>query len=156
MGFSFSLKKPIGKYRHSYRYKQLWRSFSPITGETFCMTTKRVSKEFFIKYLEDFSKHKPRELKIIVIDNAGLHSTKDIVLPENIILMPIPPYSPELNPAEKVWQYMKDRIVMKLFDTLKNLENKIENILEQMGNDVVKSITGYELYLKHFYSVFNV
>lgn len=148
--------KPIGKYKHSYQYKWLWGSFSPITGESFCMTTDNVSKEFFIRYLEDLSKHRPRELKIIVIDNAGFHSTKDIILPENVILMPIPPYCPELNPAEKVWQYMKDRIAMKLFDTLEDLENKIEDLLQQMENDVIKSITGYELYLKQFYNVFNV
>src|SRR5680860_1816276 len=53
--------KPIGKYKHSYLYKWLWGSFSPITGESFCMTTDHVCKEFFIKYLEDFSKHKPEE-----------------------------------------------------------------------------------------------
>lgn len=94
--------KPIGKYKHSYLYKWLWGSFLPITGESFCMTTDAVCKEFFIKYLKDFSKHKPNELKIILIDNADFHSTKEVILPENIILMPIPPYSPELNPAEKV------------------------------------------------------
>jgi len=65
------------------------------------MTTDNACKEFFIKYLEDLSKHKPEELKIIIIDNAAFHSTKDIILPGNIVLMPIPPYCPELNPAEK-------------------------------------------------------
>lgn len=65
------------------------------------MITEGVSKEFFIKYLEDFSKEKPSELKIIVIDNASFHSTKDIELPNNIVLLPIPPYCPELNSVEK-------------------------------------------------------
>ena len=54
------------------------------------MTTTGVCKELFIEYLEEFSNHKPEELKIIVIDNAGFHSTKDIVLPANIVLMQIP------------------------------------------------------------------
>lgn len=100
--------KAIGTYKHSYLYNWLWRSFSPITGESFCMTTKSVCKELFVKYLEDFSNHKPKELKIIIIDNATFHSTKDVKIPENIILFPIPPYCTELNPAEKVWQCMKD------------------------------------------------
>ena len=60
--------KPIGKYKHSYKYKWLWGSFSPITGESFCMLTDNVCKELFIQYLEDFSKHKPNELKILIID----------------------------------------------------------------------------------------
>lgn len=146
--------KPIGKYKHSYLYKWLWGSFSPITGESFCMTTEGVCKDLFIKYLEDFSKHKPGELKIIVIDNAAFHSTKGIVLPENIVLMPIPPYCPELNPAEKVWQWMKDKIAMKIFDTLETLENKMDQIIENLEGDLIKSITGYEFYLNAFYGVF--
>lgn len=146
--------KPIGKYKHSYLYKWLWGSFSPITGESFCMITDGVCKDLFIKYLEDFSQHKPRELKIIVIDNAAFHSTKDIVLPENIVLMPIPPYCPELNPAEKIWQWIKDKIAMKIFDTLETLENKMDELIDNMEGELIKSITGYEFYLDAFWSVF--
>jgi transposase len=146
--------KPIGKYKHSYLYKWLWGSFSPITGESFCMTTQGVCKDFFIKYLQDFSNHKPGELKIMIIDNAAFHSTKDIVLPENIVLMPIPPYCPELNPAEKVWQWMKDKIAMKIHDTLDILENKMDVLINDLEGDLVKSITGYEFYINTFYGVF--
>ena len=146
--------KPIGKYKHSYKYKWLWGSFSPITGESFCMTSDGVCKELFIKYLEDFGKHKPKELKIIIIDNAAFHSTKDIILPKNIVLLPIPPYSPELNPAERVWQWMKDKTAMKIYDTIEILEEKLENLLEVLENEITKSLTGYEFYLKSYYSVF--
>jgi transposase len=146
--------KPIGKYKHSYLYKWLWGSFSPITGESFCMTTQGVCKDFFIKYLQDFSNHKPGELKIMIIDNAAFHSTKDIVLPENIVLMPIPPYCPELNPAEKVWQWMKDKIAMKIHDTLDILENKMDELINDLEGDLVKSITGYEFYINTFNGVF--
>ena len=106
------------------------------------------------QYLEDFSLHKPQELKIIVIDNAAFHSTKDIVLPENIVLMPIPPYCPELNPAEKVWHWMKDRIAMKIFDTLETLENKMDELIDNIEGQLIKSITGYDFYLNAFYGVF--
>lgn len=146
--------KPIGKYKHSYLYKWLWGSFSPITGESFCMTTDSVCKDLFVQYLEDFSKHKPTELKIIIIDNAAFHSTKDIVLPNNIVLFPIPPYCPELNPAEKMWQWMKDKIAMKVYDTLEILEDKIDELIKISENEIIKSITGYDFYLKAYYSIF--
>ena len=118
------------------------------------MITDSVSKEFFVKYLEGFSKHKPKELKIIVIDNASFHSTKDIKLPNNIVLLPIPPYCPELNPAEKMWQWMKDTIAMKIYDNLQTLETKIEQLIEEAENHIIKSITGYDFYLKIYSSVF--
>ena len=148
--------KPISRYKHSYQYKWLWGSFSPITGESFCMTTNQVCKELFIKYLEDFSKHKPKELKILVVDNAAFHSTKDIVLPENIILLNIPPYCPELNPAEKIWQWMKNKIAMKIYDTLDVLESKIEELLELLEGELIKSITSYQFFIKTYSSVFKV
>lgn len=146
--------KPIGNYKHSYLYKWLWGSFSPITGESFCMTTDSVCKDLFVKYLEDFSLHNPEELKIMVIDNAAFHSTKDVQIPKNIILFPIPPYSPELNAAERVWEWMKGKIAMKIFDTLKTLENKLEEILKIAENEIIKSLTGYDFYINAFYSVF--
>ncbi|MDI6051134.1 transposase [Flavobacterium sp. XS2P24] len=130
--------------------------FSPITGEFFCMTTTGVCKELFVEYLEEFSKHKPEELKIIVIDNAGFHSTKDIVLPANIVLMPILPYCPELNPAEKVRQWMKDKMAMKLFDTLETLEDKMDNLINELYGNLIKSITGYDFCIRAFSSIFKV
>ena len=118
------------------------------------MTTNGVCKDLFVKYLEDFSLHKPSELKILVIDNAAFHSTKDVKIPDNIILFPIPPYCPELNPAERVWEWMKNKIAMKIFDTLETLEKKIDDLIKTAENGIVKALTGYELYLKAFYSVF--
>lgn len=46
-------------------------------GRNLLYDYKGLVKIFFIKYLEDFSKHKPEGLKIIIIDNAAFHSTKD-------------------------------------------------------------------------------
>ena len=119
------------------------------------MTTNGVSKDLFVKYLEDFSTHRPEELKILVIDNAAFHSTKDVQIPKNIVLFPIPPYCPELNPAERVWEWMKDKIAMKLFDTLQTLENKLEDLLKLAQNEIIKSLTSYKFYIEAFYSVFN-
>jgi transposase len=65
-----------------------------------------VSSEIFYEYLKAFSMHRPRELKIIIIDNADFHSLKNYSLPSNIKLVNIPPYSPELNPSEKIWAYL--------------------------------------------------
>jgi len=68
-----------------------------------------INCEVFEKYLQEFSKHRSKEYKIVVIDNAAFHSTKNINIPDNIYLLRIPPYTPELNPCEQVWKYIKDR-----------------------------------------------
>ncbi len=49
---------------------------------------------------------------------------------------------------------MKDKIAMKIFDTLETLENKIDNLIKTTENAIIKSLTAYEFYLNAFYSVF--
>jgi hypothetical protein len=51
----------------------------------------------------------PRCHAVVLIDNAGWHVTDQIVVPANLTLVPLPPYSPELKAIERVWQYLRDR-----------------------------------------------
>ena len=90
----------------------------------------------------------------MVIDNAGFHACKNITIPHNIKLIRIPPYAPELNPAEKVWQWIKDKVAMKLFKDVKTLQDKITEMVNQLNPELIKSITGYELYVKNFFEYF--
>ena len=45
---------------------------------------------------------------VVLVDQAGWHTSAQLKLPANISLLPLPPQSPELNPAENVWQYLRD------------------------------------------------
>jgi transposase len=47
----------------------------------------------------------------LVLDGAGWHNGKALRVPHNITLVPLPPYSPELNPVERVWLYLKERFL---------------------------------------------
>jgi transposase len=91
----------------------------------------------------------------LIIDNAAFHSTKNVRLPENIILVPIPPYCPELNPAEKMWQWFKDKVSMKIYKSLEELEYKITTLIKITDKQKVKSITAYRYLINNYYSIFN-
>lgn len=45
---------------------------------------------------------------VVILDQAGWHMSKKLAVPDNITLLPLPPYSPELNPVENIWQYLRD------------------------------------------------
>ena len=45
---------------------------------------------------------------VLILDQAGWHTTAKLIVPENITLLPLPPRSPELNPVENIWQYIRD------------------------------------------------
>ena len=61
----------------------------------------------------------PRAHAVITLDGAGWHQTGGkLKLPDNISLLPLPPYSPELNPVENVWQFLRqNHLANRVFDT---------------------------------------
>ena len=62
------------------------------------------------KHLKEISRAvAPGSHAAIIVDRAGWHTTKNLNLPANITLIPLPPRSPELNPIENLWQYMRGR-----------------------------------------------
>lgn len=143
--------EPIGKYQHSYKYLWLWGCFSPWTGDAFYWETSNVGSDIFEAYLQEFANQNPRELKLVVIDNAGFHACQNLEIPENIKLIRIPPYTPELNPAEKVWQWMKDKVAMKFFDNISDLQNMITQMINDLTNNLIKSIAAHPIYRENVF-----
>jgi len=78
----------------------------------------------------------------------------DVRIPNNIILFSISFYCPEFNSAEKMRQWTKDKIAMKIYDTLDDLNKKMEELIKTTLNDIMKSITGYDFYVNTFYNIF--
>ena len=143
--------KPIVKYQHAFKNTYLYGSFSPINGDAFVYEIEGTTSEIFHKYLVEFSKYQPRELKIIIIDNAGFHSLKQYKIPDNIKLIRIPPYSPELNPSEKIWHYIKQYYKNKVFENLNNVKKWLHQFIkEELTKELVISITHNEFYLSNY------
>lgn len=155
MGKCLSVKgiRPLVNYQHKFDNTYLWGSYSPITGDQFVWEINGVSGDIFQKYLEEFSKYKPQEYKIVIIDNAGFHSVKHLKIPDNIYLLNIPPYCPELNPCEQIWQYKKKRFKNKTFDTMQELRLWLSNMVCSMTPELIKSITENHNYLNIFYNI---
>ena len=95
-------------------------------------------------FLNEFSKKKPEEFKIILLDNGAFHKAARLIIPKNIALVFIPPYSPELNPAEKIWWKMKRAFSGKLHKTLDNVSSFITKQVKMLSNQMVKSICAFE------------
>lgn len=148
--------KPIVNYQHIFKTTYLYGSYSPINGDSFVWEINGVGSNIFEAYLKAFSLYRPKEYKIVVIDNAGFHSTKNIEVPENIYLLRIPPYNPELNPCEQVWQYIKNRFKNKRFENIKELKQWLHNMVNEMKEETIKSITSNHHYLNAFIATFEI
>jgi len=68
--------------------------------------------------------------------------------------MNIPPYTPELNPCEQIWQYIKTRFKNQMFQDMENLKKWLWDISNTLGTETIKSITGNHHYLNAFYAAF--
>ncbi len=87
-----------------------------------------VTSKVFEIYLRELSNHRPNQYKIVIIDNARFHTTKNIQIPKNIKLINIPPYTPELNACEQIWKYIKDCFKNRSFDSLEHLKQWVKSI----------------------------
>jgi transposase len=100
-------------------------------------------------FLKEFSKENPKEFKIILLDNGAFHKAARLKIPDNIHLLFIPPYSPELNPAEKIWWKMKRAFSGKLHKTLDHVSKFIDVQVELLTEKTVKNICGYDCFFSY-------
>lgn len=149
--------KPITPYQHKFDNFYLFGAFSPINGDSFLLEMPFCNTDTFQVYIQELSKQKPKEFKVIILDNGAFHHSKALMIPENISLLFLPPYSPELNPAERMWRFMKDRLAMEAFKNLEEIKRRISEIVKNdITNERVKSICKSELYYQNYQSTFNV
>ena len=138
--------KPIIPYQHRFKNFYLFGAYSPIDGNHFTLEFPYCNADCFEQYLEALSAHRSGEFKILLLDNGAFHKAKDLIIPDNIALLFLPPYCPELNPAEKMWRHLKDKLANIIFDSLEKLSDKVCQLVRELMPETILSITGWELY----------
>jgi len=98
----------------------------------------------FQSFLNEFSQHLPEEFKIVLLDNGAFHKAQRLIIPNNIYLLFIPPYSPELNPSEKIWWKMKRAFSGKLHKTLDKVSEFIKNQVLSITKEQVTNTCAFE------------
>jgi len=99
--------------------------------------------ETFQVYLDMFSENDPEEFKIIVLDNGAFHKAKCLKIPSNIKLLFLPPYSPELNPAEKIWKHVKRKFTNMFFNDLSDISKFFTEKVNEITIEKVKTTCSY-------------
>jgi len=113
-------------YQNFYAYSGV----SPLTGDAFSLFLPWVNTEMMNLYLAEMSAFFPDKKIMLIWDQAGWHKSKSLKVPGNITLKSLPPYSPELNPTEKLWQWLKKHVCRnRLFTDLDDLMNTLSETL---------------------------
>jgi hypothetical protein len=105
-------KRPPGRADQRYTFAYVFAAVEPGTDNAFALVMPEVSTEAMQVYLDRLSATiAPDEHVVLVLDQAGWHGANDLKVPASITLLPLPPRSPELNPVERLWLYLKERFL---------------------------------------------
>lgn len=136
--------KPIGEKKwgraNFYRYGII----DPLEGQYFDCELPKLNHEHFQEFLNQFSAAFPDCVNVVQLDRASFHIDDDLDWPENIIPIFQPSHSPELNPIERFWEYIKSFLRWENFSSLKDLSREIDKILENINPQEIISLCGWE------------
>lgn len=116
----------------------------PATGRLFSLIAGRFDARWFGLFLAHLAATYAGELVVLVVDRAGWHTARDLVVPANVILWFLPAHSPELNPAEQIWQWLREHHTRgALFRTRDDLIATLCRGLNDLADDParVRSLT---------------
>ncbi|UNU23508.1 hypothetical protein D0A37_06145 [Microcoleus vaginatus HSN003] len=84
---------------------------------------------------------------MIQVDNGGFHNSLNLSIPENVILLFQPAYSPEVTPIERLWGYVKEQLKWLRFEHIEELRAAVQKELNKLTNEVIASLTGWQFIL---------
>lgn len=100
--------RPTAICQTEYEYLWVIGAVCPATGQSEGLLSPRLNTDVINVFLRQFSETlAPDEHAVMIWDGAGFHTSKRLKVPENITIVQLPPYSPELNPMENLWHYLK-------------------------------------------------
>lgn len=141
-------KRPPGKCDQRYTFAYIFGAVEPGTDNAFALVMPEVSTHAMQVYLDKFAETiAADEHAVVVLDQAGWHGANDLKVPACMTLVPLPPpRSPELNPVERLWLYLKERFLShRLLDDYDPIENAICKAWQKLLADTgrLTSLTSY-------------
>lgn len=140
--------RPIAVVQHRYEWLYVYGFVKPKTGETLWYLIPRVNTRWLNVVYQNFAIDagvSAARMLLLVQDNAGWHSSQKVKIPEGIMLEFLPAYSPELQPAERLWTLVDEPLVNRHFETIDEIEElliKRCNVLSNMKKEI-KALTNY-------------
>jgi hypothetical protein len=102
--------RPRGRHQQGFASAHLFGAVCPERDAGVALAMPEVSTTAMGLFLAELSRSLPAGTHAaLVLDGAGWHVSPDLEVPTNLTLIRLPPYSPELNPVERVWDYLRDR-----------------------------------------------
>jgi putative transposase len=127
--------RPLYPIRIGYEYLYLYVSINPVLGQMFALFLPDLTGQMFQIFLNEFSKSLGDREIILIVDNGGCHKSAELSIPRNIGFQYLPPYCPELNPVERLFEELRKETSNEVFDNLDQVEQALASTLSKYFNN---------------------
>ena len=128
-------------------YEYAFAAVSPHDGALDTLVLPWANTEAMGVFLAEVSQRPSAEFIVMVLDGAGWHRAKRLQIPSNMKLIPLPPWSPQLNPVEHVWDEVREKwFANRVFASMDAVEEQLMTALKTLEADPqrVASLTGFD------------
>ena len=140
-------QRPLVKKALIREYVYAYAAVTPADGQLEWMLGSKMDTMTMNVFLQQVSAHHSSEFVVMVLDGAPSHRSAQLEIPENMVLLRLPPYSPELNPVELVWDELREKeFANKVFDSLDSAIAQLALGMWRMENSraALQSLTGWK------------
>src|SRR5262245_25728916 len=148
--------QPVQVVEPLYESSWLYAAVAPTTGDAFWGEVLRLDADCFALFRDTCAQHYAERLHSVLLDHAPAHGAQRVAVPENVLLMWLPAYSPEVNPVERLWEDLTGR--MDVLDTwvrssLRVLQEHGAGIGQRSTAETIASLTGYAYLVEAAYAL---
>ena len=149
-------QRPDATVQHRFAWRYLVGFVHPASGRTFFHLATTVSIALFEVELAEFARQagaSPSKQIVLVLDRAGWHTSVRLRVPDHVHLLFLPPYSPELQPAEHLWPLTNAALVNRHFTSIEELEDAqfAHCAALQQRPDLIRSTTCFHWWPKQIH-----
>jgi transposase len=134
--------RPTAVKQTRYEWVYLYAAVEPATGHSVALQAPHVNTATFNVFLRMVSEDLgPGDHAVLVMDQAGWHKARVLVVPDNITILYLPPYSPELNPVERLWGYLRSHYLSnRVYEDYSHLLDAGAQAWRQLTPEVIRSV----------------
>lgn len=134
--------RPTAVKQTRYEWLYLYAAVEPASGASVALQAPSVNTGTMNVFLRMLGEElKPDEHAVLIMDQAGWHKSKALTLPENITVLYLPPYSPELNPVERLWADLRSHYLSnRVFEDYAHLLKAGAEAWQQLTPDRLRSV----------------
>ena len=127
-------------------YVYVYTAVAPAQGKMLSLILPEASTAMMNLFLEQVSQTFSKYFIVMQVDGAGWHHARELVIPSNVRLIEQPPYSPEVNPVEHIWDELREKYFHnRVFASLQSLIDVLCQGLNELADDTkrLRSLTGF-------------